>query len=269
MKLLAVVVTYYPQKNVLLQNIEAFISYVDKVLIWENTPFTEKQEFRYLVNEKIEYCGDGVNSISHALNYAWKYANKASYDYILIMDQDSQWVDFPSYLKQTIYNDGAPEGIWGPHISGNIKKSGIEEVYSVINSGTLVKVTLVNRIGGWNEMFDIDGVDDEFCLRAKRLGIKTYRINESNLLQCFGSPRIVFFLWKRGELRNDSPLRLYNIYRNFILLIRMFPESKMLKDEFKRCWMSRIKWIIFFENNRVRKLCAIVRGIYDGITYKL
>ena len=89
MKILAIVVTYYPEKNLLKKNINAFIEYVDKVLIWENTPESEKLSFRFIHDEKIEYCGDGINSISHALNYGWKYAKRNGYDYLLTMDQDS------------------------------------------------------------------------------------------------------------------------------------------------------------------------------------
>ena len=70
MKILAIVVTYFPEKELLEKNISAFINDVDRVLIWENTPDEKKLEYRFIDNSKIEYCGDGINSISHALNYA-------------------------------------------------------------------------------------------------------------------------------------------------------------------------------------------------------
>lgn len=269
MKILAIVVTYFPPKNLLELNINAFISSVDRILIWENTPQTEKLRYRFIDHEKIIYCGDGINSISHALNFAWKYAKDNGYDFLLIMDQDSQWQDFDAYLGQTVYDPTAPEGIWGPAIAGNIEKKGVEEVYSVINSGTLVKVSLINRIGGWNEKFVIDGVDDEFCLHAKRLGINTYRFNECILNQRYGTPMLVSFLGKKGELRNDTPQRLYHIYKNFVLLMRMYPEAESFKKEFYRCWIKRIKWIVLFEDKRFSKLNAIIRGIVMGLTSKI
>ena len=101
-KVLAIVVTYYPEKHLICNNIEAFIDNVDKVLIWENTPQEECNKYRFLVNEKIEYCGDGNNSISKALNYGWKYARENGYNYLLTMDQDSVWVNFPLFLDKTI-----------------------------------------------------------------------------------------------------------------------------------------------------------------------
>ena len=74
MKILAIVVTYYPKKELLEKNVNAFIEDVEKVLIWENTPSSDKIQYRYLTGNKIEYCSDGTNSISRALNYGWQYA---------------------------------------------------------------------------------------------------------------------------------------------------------------------------------------------------
>lgn len=93
--ILSIIVTYFPEKELLEKNINAIIHSVDKVLIWENTPSDQRDKYRFFNEEKVKYCGDGVNSISHALNYAWRYAQDNGYDYLLTMDQDSCFVDFP------------------------------------------------------------------------------------------------------------------------------------------------------------------------------
>ena len=93
-KILAIVVTYYPERELLEKSISAFIEDVDSVLIWENTPAKDKLSYRFIRHEKVEYCGDGTNSISHALNFAWQKARMSGYDYVLTMDQDSVWDDF-------------------------------------------------------------------------------------------------------------------------------------------------------------------------------
>ena len=64
MKILAIVVTYFPDKELLEKNIAAYVNDVDRVLIWENTPHEKKCEYRFINHEKVEYCGDGVNSIA-------------------------------------------------------------------------------------------------------------------------------------------------------------------------------------------------------------
>lgn len=40
-RILVILVTYKPEEEILKRNIEAFIDYVDKILIWENTPLEE------------------------------------------------------------------------------------------------------------------------------------------------------------------------------------------------------------------------------------
>ena len=115
-RILAVVVTYYPEEDLLKNNIAAFIDEVDKVLIWENTPDVEKLQYRYIDNSKVEYCGDSVNSISRGLNYAWRYAQKEKYDYLLTMDQDSVFLNF-QVLKEYALKNKDKHIILGPWYS--------------------------------------------------------------------------------------------------------------------------------------------------------
>ena len=145
MKILAIVVTYFPEKDLLLNNVNAFINEVDHVLIWENTPESERIQHRFVQHEKVEYCGDGINSISHALNFGWKYAKDHDYDYLLTMDQDSQWEDFSDFLHRTVYDPEAPGGIWGPLHNG--VKPEVMERDTTMTSGMLIKISLINRIG--------------------------------------------------------------------------------------------------------------------------
>ena len=267
-RILAIVVTYYPDRKLLEANIDAFVNYVDKILIWENTPTDKKEMYRYIKSEKVEYCGDGGNSISRALNYGWKYAKEYNYDYLLTMDQDSQWEDFRQYLNQTVYNPCVSGGIWGPEAYGNKPKEIIESD-RIITSGMLLSVELISRIGGWNEAFSIDCVDDEFCLRAKNMGIKTYILGMCRLYQRYGTPKKVSFLGRVATINYDSPGRLYSIYKYHVLLMRLFPENRKLKDEFWDCWIPLIKWTIVFGDKPIKNLFAIFGGIISGRIEKI
>ena len=268
MKILAVVVTYYPEENLLKKNINAFIDYVDKVLIWENTPGSEKLSFRFIHDEKIEYCGDGINSISHGLNYAWHYATDKGFDYVLAMDQDSVFADFKSYLAATIYNPSAPKGIWGPNAYG-FTYTGFRETEKIFTSGMLIKTELLNQLGGWNDLFTIDCVDDELCIKAGRLGIGKYILGEIKLEHRLGNPNIVFFRGRKITLRNDSPSRLYSIYKSHVLMCRLFPKAKSYRAESKSFWGKNVIYVLMFEKNRIRKFVAIFRGILSGMFTKI
>lgn len=268
-RILTVVVTFYPEKVLLRKNVSAYVDYVDKVLVWENTPPEESRNYRYLDCEKLIYYGDGVNSISHALNYAWRYARDNGYDYLLTMDQDSVWEDFRLFLAKTVYSENAPVGIWTPQVIEREQKLEYVETLQPITSGMLIKTELLNNIGGWNELFTIDSVDDEFIIRAHRKGIKAYIIKGAKLNQTFGEPKEKCILGHTIKLRNYPPSRLYNIFRNNIILIRMYPEADFIKLNFKKSWLSYIKYILVFENQKAKKLQAIVKGMVAGKMYKI
>lgn len=268
-KILAIVVTYYPERELLEKSISAFIEDVDSVLIWENTPAKDKLSYRFIRHEKVEYCGDGTNSISHALNFAWQKARMSGYDYVLTMDQDSVWDDFHAYIEQTINNSNAPSGIWGPNTYGENVLNEIQEYNKLITSGMLLKVDLINIVGGWNELFYIDCVDDDFCLRANRKGIRSYMFGMCRLHQQFGTPKPVSFLGHSAIISYDSPKRLYSIYKSHVILLRLFPEVKWVKTELWDFYISLIKWYVFCGANPIKNFIAIFRGVLSGLVCKI
>ena len=267
-KILAIVVTYYPEKDLLEKNVQAFINQVDKVLIWENTPSPDKLDYRFITHEKVEYHGDGINSISRALNYAWEYANENGYDYLLTMDQDSFFENFDYYVAKTIFSQDAPEGIWTPQMNGEKVEEDYEEIDLPITSGMLASVKIVNMIGGWNESYTIASVDDEFFLQAHQCKIKKYKVKDASLLQRFGITQVVSVFGHKLELRNYGPQRLFDIYRNNIILIREYPKIDYLRKNFFHYWLKAIVLVLLLEEQRFSKTLAIFRGIISGLRCK-
>ncbi len=267
-KILAIVVTYYPEKELLVRNVQAFIEHVDKVLIWENTPSPDKLDYRFIIHEKVEYFGDGINSISRALNFAWEYANEKGYDYLLTMDQDSYFENFYFYVAKTVLCEDAPIGIWTPQMNKEFVSSEYEEIDIPITSGMLASVKIVNEIGGWNESYTIASVDDEFFLQAHQCKIKKYKVKDASLLQRFGITQVVTVFGHKLELRNYGPQRLYDIYRNNIILIRKYPKIDYLRKNFFHYWLKAIVLVFLFENQRFKKTAAIFKGILSGLRYK-
>ena len=274
MKILAVVVTYYPEENLLKKNINAFIDYVDKVLIWENTPGSEKLSFRFIHDEKIEYCGDGINSISHGLNHAWHYAQDNGYDYLLTMDQDSVFENF-QYLKKYGEEHFGEKIILGPCY--NIDKIIIDENNSaiktevLITSGSLVCVSVLDKLGGYDEKLAIDGVDSDLCFRANRKGIYSYRVENCNLVQRFGEPEYKHFFGKKILLSSYSAKRLESILKAHIYLIRKHKDmSKEVKKYIIRHYIiERIRDIVLFENDKFNKILSMIKGIVKGLLVKI
>ena len=275
MKILAVVVAYKPDVEALQCRLERYQDAVDQVFLWKNSPFS-------FSGERLVEAGDGTNrGIAYALNRAWEYARENGFDYLLTMDQDSEWEDFPAYLKAAL---AGPVGLYGPRVSPK-GSAAVEEAAGstdagfaasadagvalyeptdfLITSGMLIALPLLDEIGGWREEFSVDAVDVDFVLRAKSLGIPSFRVGAGMLWQQFGGRR------KKGgfHIYDYAPERLYGIYRNHILTIRRYGSyAAFLRKMFVRRWIcSRIPRILLGEKNRWAKCKAIFRGIRDGL----
>lgn len=273
MKILAVIVAYNPETNLIRKNIASFVDDVDKVLVWRNSSMDEALIAEGF--EKIEFCGDCSNAgIPKALNYAWRYAGDNGFTHLLTMDQDSVWENFKGYLSSALAPN-APQGIFGPRINGTM---GYEEYLPadyqnteivtypfIITSGMLVSVPLLDRIGGWDESMFVDGVDMEFVFHARELGIFTYRVAGCNLVHRLGNTFKKRFLGRAYTVHNYSPARLYGLYSSHIMVMRKYPSAKIMKPLFrKQNYRQRPIRILLGEKNKCAKIAAIIRGIRDG-----
>ena len=271
-RILAVVVTYFPEKELLERDVAAFINDIDKILIWENTPEEKKYQYRYIEDSKVEYCGDGNNSISHGLNYAWRYANTYGYDYLLTMDQDSVFHNF-AVFKEYVFTHSDQMMLFGPSINPQTipNQPSVRKEESLITSGMLIQICILNTLGGYDEKLDIDGIDTDLCLRANQLGIDSYRIVHSGLQQRFGSPLIKYYKGMKQEITCYPPKRLKSIVAAHIYLIRKYPNmspkmKKLIDNYFIK---GKIKRILLFEDRKIQKIIAILLGIYKGKRMKI
>jgi len=270
MRILAIVVTYYPEKELLESNVSAFVDEVDKVLIWENTLPKEKSDYRFIHHEKVEYCGDGVNSISHGLNFGWQYAKDNGYDYLLTMDQDSLLEDFVS-MKHYAEKHRQEKIILGPSLNkgkDDISRNHVAtKVENMITSGMLLSVEVLDVLGGYDERLAIDGLDTDLSYRAQSHDIQLYRLEDCNMIQRFGEPVVRTFCGKEYHISVYSPSRLRSIIKSHVYLIRKYKNmSRDVKRYIVRHYIvDKTKEIILFENQKMRKLFSLYYGIFEGL----
>lgn len=267
-KVLAIVVSYYPNVEELQRNISSYIDNVDKLIIWENTPECDAYQYRLdtsLYQSKIIYMGEGENKyIAYALNKAVRYALDNGYSYLLTMDQDSCFLDgdFKKYVEVVLSYNGM--AIFGPHLLSNIAmritmEESIVLVKDLPTSGNLVNVNIYKKIGLYNEKYAIDCVDFEYCYRAERAGISSLRLNFIGMLHSVGQSRKTIWGFTTRDYSVD---RLYHISRNNIWLYRDYPEKGWYNIKF---WILRIfVKVVLGERNKCAKIKAICRGVYDG-----
>lgn len=269
MRLLAVVLSYYPDKDKIKKDIEAFIDNVDKVLIWENTPHKDAVSYRYIDNEKIEYVSDGYNSISHALNFAWKYAVENGYYAILTMDQDSVFTDFKSYLAWVESCNEATPTICSPWYFGGHPDRAVIEREHVITSGMIIPTCILDAVGGYCQDFDIDAIDIELCVKARKQGCCILQNTECEMRQEFGSQYSKLVLGHVFSGPAYSAKRLFSIMRNYIIVYRRYDRPKFVLQQVHWYISNYIPNIIFCETNKLMKILSIACGYICGWTKRM
>ena len=273
-KILGIIVTYFPDKHLLIKNVEAISQYVDKLIIWENTT-ENKESYRSITGSNIEYYSDGSNvGISRALNFGWKYAQREGFDYLLTMDQDSCFINFQKYVMTCFSYTNDDSIVFGPLVTVNENEESLECIKEltgnqyIITSGMLVPIRILNTIGGYCEAFMVDGIDVDFCIRVQDAGFKIFKNHNGVLLQHFGIPSVYKLLGKEYVCSNYSPFRYYGILRNHIIIYRR-SHRLYVKKLVKTYFLHYIPRIILWENNKTKKLWNIAKGIKDGIQYKI
>ena len=171
-KMLGVVTLYNPDPQVAAANILRYLSFLDKLIIWDNSPIKANLKhhiFASLQNaskrdiyvERIEWRGNGENlCIAPAINFAWHYAEENGFDLLLIMDQDSQWNSFKEYRKQVeCYWKEGKKWVFTPYFKGyefSPEDGPVRQLRVFINSGTIIPTEILTKVGGADERLPLD-----------------------------------------------------------------------------------------------------------------
>ena len=267
MKLAAIIVTYYPDIDVLSRNIASFSDLVDTLMLWDNSdlpidPSAIKRSFPNMIIHQ-EGCNKGLPA---AYNWAAQVAAQNGCTHLMTMDQDSIFENFKEYrLRLESFADPAV-GIFTCPVNNDISAAGYREA-TVCQSGSVYTINMLQHIGGFREDLFIGMVDAEMSLRALERNYKIYQMTECNLTQHVGANREVSFLGHSATVSDYSPLRHYYDSRNRILMWHEFPYDFALKHKVRHFW-SRVKLmtkIVLFEHDKTAKIKAILTGTWFGL----
>lgn len=242
MNITAVIVTYYPNEDVLTRLVSALVSQVDRLLIVDNN--SQDFDFSTIVasSKQISLHVNHENlGVAAGYNQGVSFAIEQSSSHVILFDQDS--LPTPTMVGElvnalTVANTkGLSVAAVGPcyqEISGGdqspfVKVSGIGlsrvnhdgktpvEVDHLISSGCLIPIEAFKSIGLFEEQLFIDYVDTEWCLRARYKGFALLGIPSATMMHDLGDGHLTI-LKKRIVLH--SPLRHYYLIRNGIWLIK-------------------------------------------------
>ena len=279
-KILGLVTLYNPEFPDAVDNIMRYLPYLDLLVIWDNSPLVaniKKKILEPLVGEtdKIIWHGDGHNyCIAPAINYAWHYAQENGFDLILLMDQDSQWVDFYSYITEVNRRFHASQkNVFCPYIPSDdtfeITKDA-QEKKIFINSGTVIPTSILSEIGGADEAFPLDALDHDLAIRIQKAGYKIVSLTKHQLHHTVGNFKMMgpFHIYTH----NYSPQRLYSISRSHIIKYRKHKDwlsSSEIKVMLKEHYIRQLLRILLAEPQKMCRLKMFFKGIYDGITFPI
>lgn len=266
MKIFCVITLYYPDWELVRYNLKIMSPYLDKIVLWNNTPNVAPMKYF----EEFEILSQGENiGLSRAYTEIWKIASAGSYDYLMTMDQDSQWEDFPTYIKmmKEYEKDAIQKHKTLYFVSTEPNQPPYTQIsIDGINSGAIIPIELLNKTMGYNTDFFVDCVDYWLIANARKKGYDCVQIGETRLIQKFGNPKRVYFFGKTFYTSNYSAIRIYGILRNHLILFQKYDIPKNFKREVYKNYLFRMPIkIILGEKHKWTKIKAFCCGVFDGL----
>lgn len=292
----AIVVTYYPQPDTLLEVLKSTASQVDAIVVIDNTPGGDAGDLT-----KIAAATDGPTKhiirlgmnrgVGAAQNTGIAWAQAQNAEYILLLDQDSiPGSNMVKQLTKAVNNlraQGIPVAAVGPRYvdphSGRTSRALqigsfrtrrvpcltsspglVVRSDTLIASGSLIRCSVLKMTGMIDESLFIDHVDHEWCLRARAKGLSCYMACKATLTHHLGSETKRYWLGRWRSFPVHDPARHYYMLRNIILLgSRSYIPNSWLLGELRSLISTLIFTLILLPDRRNR-LLLVFRAIYDG-----
>lgn len=270
--IVAAIILFNPNIERLRKNINSIKDQVDKIFFIDN----DSKNIIEIENLFLGYNNDYLLiknkknlGIATALNIAFQYAEKDGYKWIITMDQDSiAPTNLVSSLAEIISKN---VGIICPLIQDINKKEHIPisnkivKVQKCITSGSLTNIEAWKKIGGFDEVMFIDGVDFDFCYRLIDSGYLILENRRVLLTHEVGKIKEHKFLGIKIYAMNHTAFRKYYIAKNTVYLYRKHKKTSFpIVSLFKQICL-----VLLYEEEKMIKLKAIIKGIKDGINEKI
>lgn len=287
----AIIVSYEPDPALLQQNIEAIQHQVSCIYLVDNSIVFDAAAFvQALQSQKIHCLTLGNNyGIATAINRGIAEAERASMDFVFLLDQDSvckpglitvllRAYDQALRLEKPVAAIGARAedrvtGALSPALrfgwfSTRAQSCPVGSVVGVdflISSGTLIPLATLQVVGGMREDLFIDHVDTEWILRAHSKGYASYLCCDAHIWHAIGERRMRIWMgrWRNAPLHR--PFRYYYLFRNYLLLLRQRELSRKWKVMEGIRLIQMAVFLLIFSEGRKKILGYIMQGIRDGL----
>jgi len=272
-KIALVVVLYNPDMQEIVENISSYIDAVDLLITVDNSEHSTHSLEES--NKTIHIRNNDNLGIAKALNQGMIKAKELGYDYVVLMDQDSRFFEAESSV-QALYdalqdkdtNFMSSAVVVNADIAPKEQDKILRYRESCITSGSMLRLSMTDKIGLHEEKLFIDYVDFEYCLRAGKMGYTIVETQGARLKHLIGESAKVsmaFFPWYKTYTTNHSALRRYYRWRNSAYVWKQYYSShpKWIRKNIKQTF-SDLKKILLFEDQKMKKCRAIFLGLKDA-----
>lgn len=262
MDIIALIITFHPRKELLLNNIEAIYHDVDSIIIWQNS----NEDFDYLNHfTKIAFWGDKTNHyIAEPINEVIRYCYENSIDFLLTLDQDTVFHGFGLFKNAVEKSISADVAVYAPvlHWFKRSSNEPITETKTAITSGSILNIKIARELGGYREDYKIYEADLEYCHWARKNGYRILNFWDFVLNHNLGyqsKPIWKFSVW------NYSPIVYYFIFRNRCWMYREYFDKRDLLKMLKSSLILYVPGIILGERNKIKKIYYLGKGLSEGL----
>ena len=279
MRTLGFVTLYHPDAALTASNLRTYLPWVDRLVVWDNAPGANDNR-RCLdalladEAEKLIWMENGQNlGIARGLNYALHKVLDGDFDMLLMMDQDSNWPDCGSFMQAVarLHGTDATIGAFTPNVSGLERQTtDIAEKDFFITSGTVITREAIRKIVPVDETFAIDALDNECSIAIREKGFRIVCLTRHVLNHHIGNRKYskIFHI----GTPDYNAARTYGMCRNHIILIRKRKKSLPLRKKIyfiKEYIIYKLIRILLVEGDKGHRLRMLIKGISDGLTYKI
>jgi rhamnosyltransferase len=235
----------------------------------------------------------GNKGIGEALNFGFRLAAEAGFDYVTTFDQDSApmagQVDALVAASEKLQFEGRNVAAVGPRIVdlrpaspaqhlfmrrrigwpiGVDCAAGADYVESdfLITSGSLISTSAFVGVGPYDSDLFVDYTDMEWCFRALARGYRSFGVCSVTMHHELSTGASVSILGM--TLLGYSPIRRYYYARNAVLLCRRRHVALGWKARLLAGLAGRVLWFPFavkFSEGWSRGWRMLIRGTMDGI----
>lgn len=269
-KIVGLVVWYNPTEKEV-TTMKLYHPHVEHVIVVDNSTADNRALLAGL--EHVTYLSSGENrGIAAALNTGCKEAQKLGAEWVLTMDQDSQWSQqtVQEYIAEAAqYEEFDKVGIFSPFhdcdgTPERHKKYGrFQEMQIIMCSGNLLRLKAWEEAGGFKENFFIDCVDDEISCHLRQLGWRIIRTNRILLTHHLGNGIQIVKLIHHPYTAHPA-WRYYYRGRNMLWMAQLYPEMAKYYRGHALKEMKRL-WLYDWQDDKWDKLKQYRRGLREGL----